>query len=85
VTEYGIEAVDGSYPIKKDVLLENLHDRSWLLQMGEKVWVDMNEFATAFMVALVMHGYSPADANVLKRQLDSVEKERKGDLGGDDN
>jgi hypothetical protein len=41
VTEYGIEALDGSYAIKRD----RLHERYWLAHMEEKFWVDAVDFA----------------------------------------
>lgn len=59
VTEYGIEALDGSYPIEAHRLGEDFAEWSWLMQMGEKNWVDLPDFTTAFMVALVLHGRAP--------------------------
>jgi hypothetical protein len=58
VTSDGIEALDGSYYIEAKRLLETMTDSygGWLEHMGEKLWVDMEEFATAWLVALVLHG-----------------------------
>ena len=58
VTSDGIEALDGSYYIESRRLLETMTDTyaGWLEHMGEKQWVDMEEFTTAWLVALVMHG-----------------------------
>lgn len=59
VTEYGLEALDGSYPIAAGRLEEEFSEWSWLMQMGEKTWIDMPDFTTAFMVAIVLHGRAP--------------------------
>ena len=56
VTEYGIEALDGRYPIEAASLRDGMGEWSWIRQMGAKNWVDMPDFATAFAVALVLHG-----------------------------
>jgi hypothetical protein len=56
VTEYGIEALDGTYAIAAERLAEKIREWSWLCQLGGKVWVDPEEFATAWLVALALHG-----------------------------
>ena len=69
VTKFGIECRDGTYPIEaKDLTydLDNDTNHGWIEQMRSKGWVDMNDFSTAYFVALSMHG----------RQL-SKEKVRK--------
>ena len=58
VTEHGIECRDGTYFIDKNRLLEDLPAHSWPEHMAEKTWVDVDDFTTAWMVALVLHGYS---------------------------
>ena len=60
VTEHGIERRDGTYFIAKDRLLEDLPGFSWPEHMAGKIWVDIDEFTTAWLVALVLHGYRPA-------------------------
>lgn len=61
VTEYGIEALDGTYAIEARRLTEDfLTDYGgWIRHMGEKGWVDIADFTTAFMVAAVLHGHAP--------------------------
>jgi hypothetical protein len=62
-TPYGIECLDGTYAIERDRLAEDLdNDGSWLAHMGEKTWVDPEEFATTWLVALAFHGVTiPAE------------------------
>jgi len=66
VTEDGIEALDGNYFIGRERLLEEAEEWPWVRQLSEKTWVDSDEFATAYMVALVLHGYSQVDAGALR-------------------
>lgn len=56
VTAYGIEALDGTYPIERTRLLERLPRHSWMEHMAGKTWVDMDDFATAWLVAIALHG-----------------------------
>jgi hypothetical protein len=56
VTAHGIEALDGTYPIEKHRLLEK-PAHLWPEHMAGKTWVDVDEFTTAWMVGLVLHGY----------------------------
>lgn len=55
VTEFGLEALDGSYPIAAGRLHESHSGSTWVAQVGSKTWVDRADFATAFMVAIVLH------------------------------
>lgn len=60
VTEYGIEARDGTYPIKAERLSETREYMGqqlldWPLHMAEKDWVDIHDFCTAFLVALACY------------------------------
>jgi hypothetical protein len=55
VTAYGIECLDGTYPIKADRLLQDMPGYSWPQHIAEKGW-DVAEFTTAWMVAILMHG-----------------------------
>lgn len=59
VTTFGIEALDGDYSIAAGRLDENFSDWSWIMQLGAKSWVDIPDFTTAFMVAIVLHGKAP--------------------------
>ena len=61
VTEYGIECRDGTYPIDAKKLtydLDNGTDHGWVEQLRSKGWADLNDFKTAYFVALSMHGYT---------------------------
>jgi hypothetical protein len=60
VTEYGIECLDGCYFIEANRILEEIegdHPWPWPCHMAEKEWVDADEFATAWLVAIVLHGH----------------------------
>jgi hypothetical protein len=56
VTAYGIERLDGTYVIDKGRLFENIDDYGWPMHMGEKVWVDNDDFVTSWLVAMALHG-----------------------------
>jgi hypothetical protein len=56
VTEYGIECLGGTYCIEAKRLVEDIQDWGWPAHMAEKDWVDRDEFATAWLVALALHG-----------------------------
>jgi hypothetical protein len=58
VTEYGIECRDGRYTIDKARLGEFHSSWSWVKQLGEKPWVDVADFTTAYLVALTVHRIS---------------------------
>ncbi|WP_313075828.1 hypothetical protein [Melaminivora sp.] len=51
VTEYGIEARDGTYQIEAKLLSERNGDHTLMHHMAEKPWVDMRDFALAFAIA----------------------------------
>ncbi len=52
VTEYGVEARDGLYYIPAARLNEEIDKgRSFVRHMAEKEWVDIREFALAFVIA----------------------------------
>ncbi len=55
VTAYGIELLDGTYVAEASRLTEG-PDYPWPMHMAEKTWVDIDEFTTAWMVALLLHG-----------------------------
>ena len=58
VTTYGIECLDGTYPIAADRLLEDVMSE-WGGQpyhMCEKEWVDSDDFLTAWLVGMSLHG-----------------------------
>jgi len=55
VTEYGIECLDGKYAIDKSRLLKDYPKYVWPQHMREKDWVDLHDFTTAWLVALLLH------------------------------
>jgi hypothetical protein len=57
VTAVGIECLDGCYFIDKKRLLEQIDEYPWPLHMVEKPWVDIDDFTTAWMVGILLHGY----------------------------
>lgn len=59
VTTHGIEALDGTYSFEAHRLAEDLHVRGyggWPSHMSEKDWVDIDDFITAWLIALTLHG-----------------------------
>ncbi|MFH5927186.1 hypothetical protein [Roseomonas xinghualingensis] len=77
VTDYGIEAADGTYHIPKARLHElragtDLYD--WPLHMAEKEWVNMDQFLSAFCLALQRHRMDAYDPD---RCIRSEAKARK--------
>ncbi len=59
VTSHGIEARDGTYAIAKGRLREDHareHPHSWIAHLSVKSWIDIDDFATAYFVAIAMHG-----------------------------
>lgn len=55
VTEYGIEARDGTYAIQASRLHEGEPGYSWERHMRDKQWVDVCDFRRAFLVACWIH------------------------------
>ena len=68
VTEHGLECRDGTYFIDKNRLLEN-EDYPWPLHMSGKLWINIDEFTTAWIVALVLHELAGAIKPEKLRQL----------------
>jgi hypothetical protein len=58
VTSYGLERLDGSYAIEARDLLHQAESWGWPSQIAMKVWGEADDIATAFCVALVLHGHS---------------------------
>ncbi len=72
VTSYGLEKRDGKYFVEKSRLVENLREGwSWIGQIGCKSWADIEDVATAFYVAVAMHGFSltPENTRTLRKTL----------------
>lgn len=57
VTAHGVECLDGTYHFDASRLLEDL-DRGWgwPQQVCQKTWVDTDDFLTAWLVAIALHG-----------------------------
>lgn len=56
VTEFGIECLDGCYCIEKARLAEQIDVWGLPAHVTEKIWVDADDFMTAWLVALALHG-----------------------------
>jgi hypothetical protein len=70
VTDYGLECRDGCYPIEKERLAEDLERGwSWPQQMGEKTWVDLGDFITAWCAALVLHGIDAGPSDAIREAI----------------
>jgi hypothetical protein len=55
VTAFGVECLDGSYVIKASRLAEEIDSFGWPEHMSEKEWCDIEDFSSAWLVALAMH------------------------------
>jgi hypothetical protein len=51
VTPFGVECRDGTYVIEASRLWEGDKDHGWIMQMAEKCWVDLPDFAEALRIA----------------------------------
>ncbi len=56
VTRHGLECLNGAYEIAADRLDENISRHGWPAQLAAKIWTDYPDFATAWLVAIAMHG-----------------------------
>lgn len=74
VTSRGIEARDGTYFIAAHRLMESFEEWPWPRQLSEKEWCDIDDFCTAFMVGLVLHGYSKADGDLLRKHFKKLDR-----------
>jgi hypothetical protein len=54
VTEFGIEALSGTYSIKAKRLAEGVENYGWPMHMTQKSWVDVDDFCTAWLVAIAL-------------------------------
>lgn len=63
VTEHGIERLDDTYVIDRTRLME--FRESWPEHMAGKIWVDVDEFATAWLIGLLLHGYKTKREDLL--------------------
>ncbi|MDQ0326967.1 hypothetical protein J2R99_002836 [Rhodopseudomonas julia] len=57
VTDFGLERLGGGQSVPTDRLFEDISVYSWIRRMGDRPDVDLDDFTTAFMVALVLHGF----------------------------
>lgn len=72
VTAYGLECRNGQYAIAAAKLTE----LDWPRHVTEKNWVDMDDFCTAWLCALALHGKSTKGArDAIKRAVLSVERD----------
>ena len=70
VTNYGVEALDGTYAIEARRLTEGLGaiaPRVWLCeQVACEEWVDVDDLATAWLVAMTLHGVRTGAARTIR-------------------
>ena len=70
VTNYGVEALDGTYAIEARRLTEGLGaiaPRVWLCeQVACEEWVDVDDLATAWLVAMTLHGIRSGAARTIR-------------------
>jgi hypothetical protein len=64
VTDYGIEALDGTYSFTAARLNEETATGGWPEHMTEKPRVDSDDFCTAWLVAIALHGTRISKARV---------------------
>jgi len=80
VTEYGIERLGGTHVIEAGRLLES-PKYPWPIHMAGKSWCDLEEFTTAWMVAILLHGHGrkihrQASPRKMIRQLPPIRTRR---------
>lgn len=87
VTDYGLETISEPYHyhLTVDQLRESgVGDRAGrydsLIHLMEKNWLDVDDFATAFLVALALHGLA-SDADQVKASLRHAMQERSSLYG----
>jgi hypothetical protein len=71
VTDDGLECRDDAYDIRRDRLADKReHDKrvlsDWLLQMGDKEWVDIEDFIAAWCAAVLVHRVKLGKIDVAK-------------------
>ena len=70
VTTYGVEALDGTYAIEAKRLTEGLGaiaPRMWLCeQVAREEWADVDDLATAWLVAMTLHGIRTGAARTIR-------------------
>jgi hypothetical protein len=72
VTAYGLERRDGTFPLARDQLLQDFNtNHSLLLCVARKrrSWSDPDEFTTAWMIAVLMHGLAHRVSPALIREI----------------
>jgi hypothetical protein len=81
VTSFGIEARNGQYYIESDRLGEHGPEGlpNWPLHVCSKTWVDADDFCTAFIVGLVLHGQPDAFAPKQIREATALAIAKKRD------
>ncbi len=60
VTSDGLESLDGRYVIESERLRQGIGEPGggWPAHMAIKRWADPDEFTTAWMIALILHGHA---------------------------
>lgn len=68
VTADGLECLDGTYFIEKSRMLEK-PEYSWPEHMAGKIWVEIEEFTTAWVIALVLHDHAAKTSGAAVRKV----------------
>ena len=83
VTAYGLERRDGTYFIAKEDLLHDALAYSPIEHIGKKIWADVDDLATAYLVAVALHGsrlIEPMRAVIVKGYRNATVSHEKGRL-----
>jgi hypothetical protein len=76
VTDYGLECLDGRYFLEASRLLDG--GCPWPLHVGQKKWVDPDEFATAWIVALALHNHPAPPQDKLLAMFSALKPQKAG-------
>jgi hypothetical protein len=64
VTDYGLECRDGTYCFEAARIAEHADTYGWPLHITQKNWADSDDFCTAWLVAIALHGIRIPKNNV---------------------
>jgi hypothetical protein len=78
VTTYGIEALDGTYAVDACDLLRGISERDeWVCEhVARNTWVNVEDLATAWIVAIALHG-GKADPAQLRKAIEATAGKRE--------
>ena len=86
VTSYGVEALNGTYAIEARRLTQGLGaiaPRIWLCeQVASEEWVDVDDLATAWLVAMTLHGIRSGAARTIRGTIARLPERRAPPTSG---